>query len=292
MIAITGASGGLGGRVARRLAERGIAPRLVVRDPARLDGAGIARSGLGSGVSTVKGYDDSEGMRAALDGVDTLFLVPAHEGPDRISLHRNVIEVASDIGVSHIVYLSFLRPEGLSEPSFTLVKDHWDTEDVLADSGLETTFVRMSLYMDFLPMMAGGDGVIRGPAGDGRFAPVCRDDIAEAAARVLTSPGEHAGAAYELTGPELLTFEDVAVGLSLVTDRHVSFYDESINEARASRAVYEAPDWQVEAWIGTYLAVARGELEIVGTGVPELTGRPATTLATFLARESAAAAGR
>lgn len=283
MIAITGATGGVGSRAALRLAALGEKPRLVVRDPGRLEAVGIDPVGVGGGVAVVGGYDDTEGLRQALDGVDTLFLVPAHEELGRVELHRHVIEVASDIGVSHIVYLSFLRPDGLAEPSFSLVRDHWDTEDLLADSGLVTTFLRMSLYMDFTPMMVGADDVIRGPAGDGYFAPVCRDDIAEAAAIVLANPAAHAGAAYDLTGPERLTFTDIAAALATTTGRPITFHDETIEEARASRAVYDAPDWQVEAWIGTYLAVARGELDLVGTGVPDLTGHPATTLATFLA---------
>ena len=86
-IAVTGATGGLGGCVARGLAERGVRPRLIVRDPARapqLPGADIA----------VAAYQDAEAMARALEGTTTLFLVSGHEDPDRVSLHRKALEGA------------------------------------------------------------------------------------------------------------------------------------------------------------------------------------------------------
>ncbi|MEA2428712.1 MAG: hypothetical protein QOF37_2340, partial [Thermoleophilaceae bacterium] len=81
LIAVTGATGGVGGRVAERLAARGIPQRLIVRDSARapkLDGAEVREA---------TGYEARDEMRRALDGVHTLFLVPAHESEDRVAVH-------------------------------------------------------------------------------------------------------------------------------------------------------------------------------------------------------------
>src|SRR5215213_7382805 len=102
LIAVTGATGEVGGRVARRLADRGIAQRLVVRDASRapqLDGAEVA---------TMTGYGDRESVRAALEGVGTLFLVPGEEATDRVEQHKTAVDAALDGGVERIVYLSFL----------------------------------------------------------------------------------------------------------------------------------------------------------------------------------------
>jgi uncharacterized protein YbjT (DUF2867 family) len=82
VIAVTGATGFVGRRVARLLSERGIAPRLVVRDAARAPELPLAE------VRTARGYGDLEGMRAALAGASTLFLVPAAESEDRVEQHR------------------------------------------------------------------------------------------------------------------------------------------------------------------------------------------------------------
>ena len=131
--------------------------------------------------------------------------------------------------------------------------------------------MRDSLYLDFLPLLCGPDGVIRGPAGDGRFAPVARDDIADALTAVLTHDG-HAGRTYTATGPELVTMTDVAAELSRVLNRQIQFENETVDEARESRRSSEAADWQIEGWISTYTAIAAGELEVVTEDVETLTG--------------------
>jgi len=149
---------------------------------------------------------------------------------------------------------------------------------------LAHTFLRDNLYLDFLRAMVGADGVIRGPAGSGRAAAVAIDDIADAAVTVLRSPGQHAGATYDLTGPAALTFTEMAEVLTRASGRPVSFHDETVEEAYASRAQYGAPGWQVDAWVSTYTAVANGELDGVTDVVPRLTGHPATSLAELLRR--------
>ena len=101
-----------------------------------------------------------------------------------------------------LVYLSFLN--AAPDATFTLARDHWATEEHIRATGLAWTFLRMNLYMDFIPRMVGEDGVIRGPAGDGRVSAILRDDVAAAAAAVLTSDG-HDGATYDLTGPSSFT---------------------------------------------------------------------------------------
>jgi uncharacterized protein YbjT (DUF2867 family) len=145
------------------------------------------------------------------------------------------------------------------------------------------TFLRDSLYADFLPLMV-QDGVLRGPAGDGRVAAVARDDVAAVAALVLAAPDQHAGAAYDLTGPEALTLAEIAAIVTEVTGTPTRYLEETVAEAYASRASYGAPDWQVDAWVSTYTAIAAGEVAAVSDAVPRLTGRPATSLRELLPR--------
>jgi NAD(P)H dehydrogenase (quinone) len=272
LIGVTGATGEVGTRVARRLAERGAAQRLIVRDAAR------APSLPGAEVRVASSYGAHDEMLAALRGVDTLFLVPGRESTDRVDQHRVAVEAAVEAGVGRIVYLSFV---GASESSFSLGREHGATEEIVRGSGTAFTFPRMNLYMDFIPSMAGADGVIRGPAGEGRLAAILRDDIAEAVAVVLTSSG-HEGQAYDLTGPEAFTLTEAAAEMSRASGRRFEFVDETLEEARASRAVFGAPDWEVEAWISSYVAIARGELEQVSGDFSLLTGRAPTSLREYL----------
>ena len=83
--------------------------------------------------------------------------------------------------MQRVVYTSFLG--AAPDAPFTLARDHWVTEQKVLSLGLRHVFLRDSLYADFLPLMRGEDGAIRGPAGDGRFAAVAIDDVAEIASR-------------------------------------------------------------------------------------------------------------
>jgi uncharacterized protein YbjT (DUF2867 family) len=268
-LAITGSTGRLGGRVARRLAAAGVPQRLLVRDPGRapqLAGATAVRAP----------YGDRDAVRTALEGTSTVLMVSASETADRVDQHRTFVDAAVAAGVEHLVYVSFYG--AAPDATFTLARDHWATEEHVRARGLPATFLRDGLYADFATALVGEDGVIRGPAADGRVAMVAQDDIADVAVAVLRDPAAHAGRTYDLTGPEELTLTEVAAVLTAVTGRAVSYVPETLEEAFASRASYGAPDWQVEAWVSTYTAIAAGELAGVSSAVPDLLGRPATTL--------------
>jgi len=235
-------------------------------------------------VVAVAEYAEPDALRRALDGVGTVLMVSAAETPERVRQHANFVDAAVAAGVQHLVYTSFLG--AAPEAVFTLARDHWVTEERIRSSGLEYTFLRDSLYADFLPFMVGADGVIRGPAGSGRAAVVAQADIADAAVAVLRDPAPHAGRTYDLTGPEALTFAEMAAIVTAATGRQVEFHDETLAEAYASRASFGAPDWQVDAWVSSYTAVAAGELAVVSGAVEELTGHPATSLARLLANQA------
>lgn len=275
IIALTGATGGLGGRVARLLGPA--VSRLVVRDPSRaprVDG----------GPDVVEAaYGDAVAMRAALEGVDVLLLVSAAESPTRREEHRTAIAAAADAGVAHLVYTSFVG--AAPDAVFTLGRDHWDSEQAIRATGAAFTLLRDDLYSDFFPAFADDRGVIRGPAGDGRAAAVARADVADVAAAVLLDPAAHAGSTYALTGPEALSFGDAAARLTRLLGRPFSYVDQTLDEAYASRRALSAEQWQLDAWVSTYTAIASGELAAVSDDVPRLTGRPARTLEQALAGE-------
>ena len=274
LTAVTGATGEVGGRVARRLAARGIAQRLVVRDAARapeLEGAEVA---------TMTGYGDHDSVRAALEGVETLFLVPAAESPTRIEEHKTAVDAAVDAGVERIVYLSFVGAS--PDNTFTLGRHHWATEQHILTKDVAWVFPRKNIYMDFIPMFAGEDGVIRGPAGEGRVAAILRDDIADVVAEILADPAAHDGQSYDLTGPEAVTLAEIAEVLTRATGREVRFENETVEEAWESRRASGAEDWMIEGWVTSYLAIANGELDVVSDDAERLTGRPSLRLEDWL----------
>jgi NAD(P)H dehydrogenase (quinone) len=163
--------------------------------------------------------------------------------------------------------LSFLG--AAPDATFTLARQHYATEQHIRGSGVAFTLLRSSLYLDFMPWFCTADGVIAGPAGSGRFAPVAHADIADTVVAILSSR-DHDGNGYDNTGPGGLTFEEVADELSRCAGRKVTYKDETLEQPWASRRPTGAPDWEIEGWVSSYVAIAKGEMDVVSDTVPRL----------------------
>ena len=182
-IAVTGASGRIGGEVVRLLAAQ---QRQVVALTRRPPAAGRWPAGV---AARQAGYADEQALAAALDGVGTLVLVSS-DGPvaDVIVHHRNVIRAAARRGVAHIVALSGLDA-GLDSP-FCYAVGYGYTEQLLAESGCAVSLARASIYTEFFLSFltrARASGQLRLPAADGRVSFVSRDDVARSLAALATA---------------------------------------------------------------------------------------------------------
>lgn len=203
-------------------------------------------------------------------------MVSGSESATRLEEHKTFVDAAAAAGVRHLVYISFYG--AAPEATFTLARQHYATEEHIKASGMTWTILRDNLYLDFVLHFADNDGVIRGPAGDGRTAAVAHDDIAAAAVAVLRDPADHLGKTYSLTGPEAITIAEASAVASARLGRPFSYHAETVDEAYRSRASYGAPQWQVDSWVSTYTAIAAGELAGVTDDVRLLTGRPPVSL--------------
>jgi NAD(P)H dehydrogenase (quinone) len=286
-IGITGSTGQLGRLILERLRTDpipGATLRLIVRDATRAP-AQVDASGAPAEVRVAE-YGDEAAARAALDGVGTLFMASGSESPTRRDEHRTFIAAAAASGVSHLIYTSFVG--AATDAVFTLGRDHADAEaairEAAAASGMTFTVLRDNFYADFVPMFAGEDGVIRGPAGAGRFAAVARADVADAVVGVLrdraripngAGAAAHADATYTLTGPEALTMAEAAERAGAAIGRALSYQEETLDEAYASRRKWSTEQWQLDAWVSTYTAIRDGEVAEVTGDVEKLTGHPA-----------------
>lgn len=268
VLAVTGSTGAVGGRVAARLGTA--VDRLVVRDASR------APRVEGDPEVVEATYADGAAAERALAGVDVLFMVSGAESEVRRDEHRSFIEAATRAGVGHLVYTSFAgaAPDAI----FTLGRDHHDAEEVIRGSGMAWTLLRDNFYSDFFPLFADEDGVIRGPAGDGRVAAVARADVADVAVEVLRDPAAHAGRTYDLTGPEAFTVAEACERMTAALGRPFSYVEETVEEAYASRRRWSTEQWHLDAWVSTYLAFASGRLAEVSPDVERLAGHPPRTL--------------
>ena len=304
MFAVTGSTGEMGRRVAQGLAARDFQQRLLVRDPAR------APQLSGAEVVPVGSYGDARAMGRALDGVQTLFLVSAHDtigivhrammsgvpvpAHDRVHEHITAVAAAAAVGVERVVYLSFVSPA--PDATFILSREHYYTEEYIRSTGLGFTFLRQNLYMDRVPELVSRSDVIRAPAGQGRVAWVTRDDVADSAIGVLIATG-HDGQAYDITGPEAPTMAETAEKLSAAMGRRITYEPQTPHEARTARNASRMEemedarkartgrgltDEEVEIWISHYLQIATGETSVVSDSVFRLSGHPAVSLEEYL----------
>jgi len=294
-IIVTGASGNFGSATVTSLLERMPAKDLILvtRDPARLDH--LARLG----VTVRRGdFDDREALEAAFIGGDKLLLVSATKVGSRIPQHRNAIEAAAAAGVRHIVYTSFIASDD-SNPSLA-VSDHRGTEKILAASGLDWTVLRNSQYTDAvieaMAPLALQNGRWIASAGDGKMAHVWREDCVASAVAVLTGDG-HRNRTYDITGPELLSYREVAALVSEVAGRPIAFAsvtDEALyaffdglgipREAVPDQSVGDVP-WSSDDMVSFEQSIREGHMAVISDHVEQLTGRrPRSVLAFALER--------
>ena len=123
---------------------------------------------------------------------------------------------------------------------------------------------------------------MRGPSDDGAVAWVAREDVARVTAAVLSRPNDSC-ATYDLTGSEALTMMETAKRLSILVGRDLGYKPESVEEGRKWRSLLGAPEWEVETWLGSYQAIAAGELEQTSNNVLQITGTEPFSLEAYFA---------
>ena len=270
-LAITGSSGNIGGMVARHISTRGLPLILPLRNPTKAPY-------LSNCEARRFAYGDLELAKQALNEVDVLFMVSAAESPTREQEHLTLVQAASEAGVQHIVYLSFAQ--AALDSTFTLLaRTHAVTENAIRQTNMRYTFLRDNFYSEMMATIANADGIIAGPAEDGRVACVSQRDVAQAAANVIADiecgNHRHDNQTYTLTGSQSLSCAEIAAVLTEITGKPHRYHNETVEEAFAIRkAEYsDMPDWQIEAWVSTYTAIAKGELAAVSDDLPQLLGR-------------------
>src|SRR2546422_2881933 len=272
MIVVTGATGHIGSELVRLLSEKSVSVRALTRDPRR---ARPLR-----GVDWVKGdLGDADLLPGLLRGAHRMFLLTSNS-QDMRTLQVNAIEAARATGVAHVVKGSAL---GASDHSKSPIgKAHYEVERALQESGIAWTILRPHVFMqnllDMAPTIA-REGRIRAASGEGKIPFIDARDIAAVAAVALTSPG-HEGKKYVLTGPEALSYGDVARIIGKAVGRPVEYVAESPEEARERLVRAGSLPWMIESTLA--LAAyqrAGGPTSEISKAFEELLGRPPRSLA-------------
>lgn len=283
-ILIAGATGTNGRALLGQMSERGVPVRALVRDPAR------AAALAGPHVELVQGdLADRASLGNAFEGIEKAFVVTAIH-PDTVTWFANFFEAAGAAGVAHVVKFSGY---GASEQSPSLViRQHGESDRLLRESGLTHTILRPNSFFQNLLWQAEvikATGQFFLPAGDARQSLVDVRDLAEAAARILLDGG-HENVAYDLTGPESLSFHDVAATLSDVLKREITYVPVSNEAARASMVENGMPEWDADVLAEIQGLFASGSYGDVEDDLATLLGRSPRTFEAF-ARDHATAFG-
>lgn len=272
-VLVTGATGNVGSAVLRELAKRGVPARALVRHaPSELPGETDVAIG---------DFDDPASIRAALDGVDRVFLSSA-DSPRKIEQEAAVIDSAG--GVDMLVKASTAGARaGSPLPPFDW---HGRIEERLRTSGVPHVVLASGFYMTNLLAAAApvrSQRVLPAPAGAGRVAMIDPRDVGAVAAAVLCGSG-HEGRTYRLTGPEAIGWADIAKILG------VRYLDVPPGAAREQLATSGMPDWLVDHLDKAFALIRDGALEETTDTVRVLTGVEPGTFARF-ARDHADAFG-
>ncbi|HWW74519.1 MAG TPA: SDR family oxidoreductase [Pyrinomonadaceae bacterium] len=283
MILITGATGTTGREIVgelQRLGATGV--RALVRDPAR---AAFIRE---AGFETFEGdFDRPETLGAALEGVErALLLTPP--SPQTFEHQRAFVEAAGRAGVRHVVKFSAIGADAAAPEGFG--RWHGQSEELLKSSGLAWTMLQPNFFMQNLLGQAAqiaATGAVYQPVGDARASFIDTRDIAAVVARALTEEG-HEGQTYVLTGPEALSYSDVAAKLSEATGREIKYVPITPEQFREGALGAGLPEWLVSALERLNELFASGRAAEVNDNVRRVGKKEPTTFGRF-ARDYAAA---
>jgi NAD(P)H dehydrogenase (quinone) len=286
---VTGASGQLGRRVVTLLLEAGAARVIATtRTPEKI--ADLAQRGAEVRQAS---FEDPENLPAAFAGADRLLMISsdAIDRPGRrIQQHRNAVNAAARAGVRHIIYTSMPNPE-ISPVIFA--PDHLGTEQAIKASAMSYTILRDNWYTDFLvPTLtqAVSSGQLFSAAGEGGAAYVTREDCARTAAAALLS-GETKSRTLDVTGPEVVSFRELAHITSEITGRPVQYIPVTLEERKQQFIAAGIPPMYAEIMVSSQLAMARGKMGPSSNTVKELTGRAPMSVAEFLSSKREALMG-
>ena len=286
LILVTGATGATGGYALRHLLNRGVRLRALVHsDDER---AAALRA---DGIETVMGdLLEFDTVRAALQDVDAAYFVYPIR-PRLLDATAYFAEAAREAGVQAIVNMSQIsaRRDAVSHAAH----DHWFAEQVLDWSGVPTTHLRPTFFMEWFlyafqrPLIAEHD-TLRVPAGEGSHAPIAAIDQGRVIAEILLNPQRHAGKVYPLFGATEMSHRQIAEVLSQVLGRTIAYDAESLQDFAARLSHTSLPEYFIQHICAVYKDYQRGAFAGNNHTVSSITGHEPTTIEDFVRAHRAA----
>jgi NAD(P)H dehydrogenase (quinone) len=298
MYVVTGVDGNFGGAAAELILKTIPADQLI------FTGYNIAKLDrfAGRGVQVRHAdFDNLEQTTEAFAGGDALLLISTMMvGPRRRAQHKNAIAAAVAAGVTRIVYTSYLGSDDVTNEAIVTV-DHRETEQAILASGLSWNFMRDSQYSQAMTQQQAAAAIQSGSMyanqGTGTVGFVSRDDCVAVAVALLTGAGER-DRAYDITGPELLTYREIAALVSEFSGVEISYVDVTDDEFYAMWDAMGVPrdatgdfskspfPWCSDDMVSFGRAIREGMMAVLSDSVEVLTGTKPTSMRTLMEAES------
>ena len=276
MILLTGVTGKTGVATAKSLLGKGVPLRAIVRNAEK------AAALKDAGVDLVVGdVTDKAVIDKALRGVERALMVMPN-GETQLDSEKQFIDAAKAAGVKQLVKMSSM--EAVADAKAPIPKVHYQAEQYLRASGLDWTLLKPNFFMQNLLGSAGTikeQGKFFLPMADGKTAMADVRDIGAVAAVVLTGAG-HAGQSYEITGPEILSFHDVAARFTKVLGRKIEYVHVPMPAYRQTLSKFLTNAWHLNAVCELFQEIADGHDLHLSDSVQKLTGKPPISLEQFI----------
>jgi uncharacterized protein YbjT (DUF2867 family) len=280
MILITGATGKSGSATARALSDLGQGYRALIRNPEKEE----ELKALGAEV-VIGSIEDNQSLVKAMSDVEkVLILLPNSE--NQLALETQIVDVALQSGTKHIVKVSSI--EATPDATSPIPKLHLEVENYIKASGLEWTMVKPNFYMQNL---LGSATTIKEqakiflPMGEGKTGMIDTRDVGKVIAKVLSEEG-HSSMNYEITGPEILSFYDVAETFSNALNKTVNYIDLPMPAYKEILSNFLTNQWHLDAVIDLFEGIREGGIEEKTDTYEALMGEPPKSLEEFIIEHS------
>ena len=281
MILVTGSTGHLGKATIKFLLNKVPASQIAAFARDKDKAAEFTEKGIDVRIGN---YNDYASLQEATKGIDTVLLISSADMADRVGQHINVINAAKENGVKHILYTSADVKDINNSATGQIATDHAGTADYLRKSGVAYTLLNNNLYADVIPMFVGEKVLETGvyfPGGEGKVPFATREDMAEAAAVVLTTGG-HENKEYTIAGDVAYSFGDIAQLLSDITGKGIAYTSPTANEHARVLTAAGVPEFYV-GMLGSFAkAIKNSEFDTQNTDLTTLLGRKPTALKEYL----------
>jgi uncharacterized protein YbjT (DUF2867 family) len=282
-ILVTGATGTVGREVIKQLISGSPTSNFNIKAAVHSQESGKRVSAERRVKPVQIDYNKPDTLATAFKDIDRLFLLTPFQS-NMAELSSNLVNVAKKTGVvKHIVKLSVMGAD--ADPGITGGRLHRQAENIIEESGISYTFLRPNFFMqnfiNFFSQTIKEQDAFYVPAGDGKVSFVDVRDIAGVAVQALLNESKHGRKAYNITGPNAISYAQAAEILSNEVGRKIKYLDISEDQAREGMKAIGMDEWFINSMMELFSITRAGYVSDVSSAIEQVTGKKPITFSEF-----------